>query len=621
VVNIQDVYRFFLTAIAGLGMTTPGNVLLNYAQADGATIQDIRLPPRSFQIAGFFSETSMPQIERQKAQLSRAVSRDLAGLRQPIVLTYQPTDCGEPVGMMTQIACVYSGGLEGNISMPLRETAILSFTQYVPYLSTGDQGATLSVTQTLATANSTVQRSPLGVWAAMSTGVTVGGSVASIAKFLVARDGTVYAGGLFDTAGGVSANNIATWNGSAWAVVGAAAAINSNVMDMIQGADGTIYVGGLFTNANGVANADGIATWNGATWGALSTGVAGGSGAVNALAISPVDGTIYAGGSFTSIGTSTSDNIGRWNGTTWQNLTSDTALNNQVLALAVGRNGVVYAGGDFTNAGGVGAADYIASWSGVAWAALPFNASAPANGQVSSLAIDQAGNLWAGGAFTTIGGTAAPENIAYFNGTQWIAPPATGNSGPSTIDVAPDGRVYVGWLTASGTGFVPDATIWDGTAWAPVDATLADATTFAWKPDGTMYAGNANAVAAVVTAGTTAVTNSGSGNAYPRVTFTGTGSPSAVLYHLINATTGATIYFDTNILSGEILTLDLNPQAITFTSSLSGNILGRIAPGSTLTGFFLQPGVNSIVCFATGTSPTVVMQWPETYQSISELVE
>jgi phage-related protein len=136
-----------------------------------------------------------------------------------------------------------------------------------------------------------------------------------------------------------------------------------------------------------------------------------------------------------------------------------------------------------------------------------------------------------------------------------------------------------------------------------------------------MYAGNANAVAAVVTAGTTAVTNSGSGNAYPRVTFTGTGSPSAVLYHLINATTGATIYFDTNILSGEILTLDLNPQAITFTSSLSGNILGRIAPGSTLTGFFLQPGVNSIVCFATGTSPTVVMQWPETYQSISELVE
>jgi hypothetical protein len=72
-------------------------------------------------------------------------------------------------------------------------------------------------------------------------------------------------------------------------------------------------------------------------------------------------------------------------------------MNNSVLALAVS-GGDLYAGGSFTTAGG-SAANYIAKWNGSSWAAL----GSGMNSSVSALAVSGS-ELYAGGSFTTAGG-------------------------------------------------------------------------------------------------------------------------------------------------------------------------------------------------------------------------
>jgi trimeric autotransporter adhesin len=85
---------------------------------------------------------------------------------------------------------------------------------------------------------------------------------------------------------------------------------------------------------------------------------------VNALAVS--GSTLYAGGDFTTAGGSAANYIAQWNGSSWSALGS--GMNSDVYALAVSGS-TLYAGGDFTTAGG-SAANYIAQWNGSSWSAL-----------------------------------------------------------------------------------------------------------------------------------------------------------------------------------------------------------------------------------------------------------
>ncbi len=77
-------------------------------------------------------------------------------------------------------------------------------------------------------------------------------------------------------------------------------------------------------------------------------------------------------------------------------------MNSYVYALAVDASGNLYAGGNFTTAGGV-AANHIAKWNGTSWSAL----GSGMNSTVYALAVDASGNLYAGGDFTTAGGVTA----------------------------------------------------------------------------------------------------------------------------------------------------------------------------------------------------------------------
>ena len=83
--------------------------------------------------------------------------------------------------------------------------------------------------------------------------------------------GNLYAGGYFTIAGGVAANHIAKWDGSAWSALGSGM---GGLWGHSPGGGrrGNVYAGGSFTTAGGMA-ANNIAKWNGSTWSALGSGM------------------------------------------------------------------------------------------------------------------------------------------------------------------------------------------------------------------------------------------------------------------------------------------------------------------------------------------------------------
>ncbi len=258
---------------------------------------------------------------------------------------------------------------------------------------------------------------------------------------------TLYAGGSFSSAGGVTADSIAQWNGTDWSALGSG--LNGTVDAMVV-SDGTLYVGGTFTTAatNAVNH---LAQWTGSGWSALATGL---EGQVNTLAASGT--TLYAGGAFTMAGTNLVNHIAQWTGTNWLPLGS--GVSGAVNALAAS-GGTLYAGGSFTNAGSVFASN-IAQWDGTSWTSL----GSGMNGSVQSLAV-YGGTLYAGGAFTTAGGNPA-NSIARWDGTNWSAL-GNGMNGDVTTLAMSGGMLYAGGAFTM-ADYLPVYYLaqWDGSHWA-----------------------------------------------------------------------------------------------------------------------------------------------------------
>ena len=297
-------------------------------------------------------------------------------------------------------------------------------------------------------------------WSALSgpSGVGMNNIVYSLAVFDDGSGKVLYAGGPFTTAGGVTVNHIAKWDGTEWSVLSGPSGIgmDSSVVAMAVFDDGTgdaLYAGGQFPTAGGV-NVNYIAKWDGTTWTALSgPSDSGMDKRVLALTVFD-DGTgeaLYAGGRFSTAGGVTANRVAKWDGTEWSDLggPGGGGMNSDVLALAVYDDGIgdaLYAGGWFTTAGGV-AVNYVAKWDGTAWQALSGPSGVGMNKSVFALTEYDAGDggmLYAGGWFTTAGGLTANYTAAW-DGTEW-----TVLSGP--LDVGMDDKVRVLAVHDDGTG-------------------------------------------------------------------------------------------------------------------------------------------------------------------------
>jgi len=79
-------------------------------------------------------------------------------------------------------------------------------------------------------------------------------------------NGELIAAGLFDTAGGSIARNIARWNGNAWAPLGSG--LTNGIVTSLIVYNGELIAAGSFDTAGGVS-ARKIARWNGSNWAPL----------------------------------------------------------------------------------------------------------------------------------------------------------------------------------------------------------------------------------------------------------------------------------------------------------------------------------------------------------------
>jgi trimeric autotransporter adhesin len=105
---------------------------------------------------------------------------------------------------------------------------------------------------------------------------------------------------------------------------------------------------------------------------------------------------VYAGGSFTNAGGVAANNVAKWDGNSWNALGSGVAADGGgVFALAVSGSNV-YAGGVFSSAGGTDAYN-IVRWDGGSWRAMGSGVSAGYyQGEVSALLV-AGSNIYAGG--------------------------------------------------------------------------------------------------------------------------------------------------------------------------------------------------------------------------------
>ena len=255
-------------------------------------------------------------------------------------------------------------------------------------------------------------------WIGMNEGLSSllgGGTIYALA---VSNGGTLYCGGagFFVLTPDQNLYNYAgRWNGSKWTTVGNGTGNDGWGMDefvsVMTSYNGQLIAGGNFGSAGGdplyPQDVYYIAGFAGTSccWSPLGSGM---NDWVRELVVDTINGVLYAAGYFTQAGGVSANHIAKWDGNTWSAL--GTGTDDKITALCI-HNGELYAGGLFTTAGDNPALN-VAKWNGSTWSAL----GPGLEGQVYDL-ISYNGNLYAGGEGFWFG----DQNyyIAKWNGNSW----------------------------------------------------------------------------------------------------------------------------------------------------------------------------------------------------------
>ncbi len=298
---------------------------------------------------------------------------------------------------------------------------------------------------------------PSGEW----TGTFALPSIDGLPDAVLQVGDVLYVGGRFGYAGPHPASGFAAYDLAAqeWSVPGQLGeGYGPTVRAIALAPDGSLYLGGEFDEAGGVSTSN-IARYDSATgqWSALGNGI---EGAVYALAIGP-DGALWVGGRFGSASGVPVRNLARWDGSAWSNPGDVGSQSSQVNALAFGGD-VLYVGGEFNIAGGVeteGVAQYDTATD--TWAELGRGLD---GGGVTSFVFG-GGQLFVGGWYSRVvqsdGSVLTARRFARWDPQteRWSALPGGSGYG-DTLVAGPDGALW-----AAGYSGLER---WDGQAWTLV---------------------------------------------------------------------------------------------------------------------------------------------------------
>lgn len=304
-----------------------------------------------------------------------------------------------------------------------------------------------------------------------------------------ADDKIYFSGGFLQVNGNQNMKNIARWNmkNNTWEQIPGIDYTHENfIRCMTQDEQGNLYVGGDFSTIGGIP-AGRVAKFNviSGKWESLrdanfftETQQRGPeSGGVYAIAYN--NNNVYIGGWTFNNSDSAYRYIRRYNtvSKTWESV--GTGVNAKISAFAFDNSGNLYAGGVFTNAGGV-LANNVAKWNGTSWSALGLGT----NAAVYDLKFHN-GNLYVAGDFTKVGNNIRSQGIAKWNGTTWEAMgEGIDNSSitPSVygISIAENGKVYIGGyfdMRFSDDKKINHVAVFENNDWEPLEYGLANSTT------------------------------------------------------------------------------------------------------------------------------------------------
>ncbi|MDX9911947.1 MAG: GC-type dockerin domain-anchored protein [Phycisphaerales bacterium] len=246
---------------------------------------------------------------------------------------------------------------------------------------------------------------------------------------------------------GFDGRRVQLFDGDQWTSIGTG--INDDVLTALETHAGELLIAGSFTQLPGGVPATGLARWDGTQWHAFGDPLTNTAAVatIRALAELP-NGDIIAAGDFDASGSTTLNNIARWNGTSWQPLAG--GIIGEVNALLVLPNGDLVAGGWFIAVDGV-SFGITARWDGTRWS--PYGRELTQRVRVLATLND--------GTPIAAGDNVLPDaSVAKFNGAAW-----------EPLVPQTDGRVYdVAQLAGGDVVLVGDfehVLDFDGQSWIP----------------------------------------------------------------------------------------------------------------------------------------------------------
>ncbi len=225
----------------------------------------------------------------------------------------------------------------------------------------------------------------------VSIGATSGAN--NLVFAMTVYNNQLYVTGSFTSINGITANNIARWNGSVWTSVGTGVGVAGDYMAAMCVYNNNLYAGGQ----SGICY-----KWDGVNWSTVGTFFTNGTAAGYIRSMCVFNSALYVGGTFDAPAL----NLAVYNGTSWfSGGDFGVAGMGEGVSAIVEYNGELYCGGHFLIAGG-NAANYIARGDGFNWQAM----GTGTDGTVTCLLVYNQ-SLYVGGAFSHAGGVSV-GNIA-----------------------------------------------------------------------------------------------------------------------------------------------------------------------------------------------------------------
>lgn len=163
------------------------------------------------------------------------------------------------------------------------------------------------------------------------------------------------------------------------------------------------------------------------------------------------NGNIYAGGEFTEAGGNSANYIAKWNGSSWDSVGNGT--DNYVLTVEFA-GGKLYAGGSLKYVGSSIRSQGIAAWNGTGWEALDMGiyASWGNTYTVQDIAADTDGKIFIGGFFDrNYSNDSILNHVAVFENNKWqpLGEGLATSSSQGVIGMMADGKdiYFTGYFT------------------------------------------------------------------------------------------------------------------------------------------------------------------------------